>query len=1023
MAGYNSKFTGSQVESLLEKAGSAYQKPTDGIPQSDLDESTQQILQNVENKVSKEEGKGLSTNDFTDEYKAKVEDSASQEGYFPKMSVGIAANLAGRGEATEQVFTYRPTDGGTPIESGVAKIRRVKGNSVAFNQILKNGNFAITTDWSPFQPANVSLNWDNGLTVTSNYAGTGGDQISVRQAIAQPFILGHKYFVHFEFSTSNTSLTPLVECFGALYSNENRLDYVQSGNNYYSINNVKATRTTFCYLKAIGTKAVGDTWTFKNVMIIDLTQMFGAGNEPTTVEKFRALYPDSYYPYNAGKLRNLDCSGIKTVGFNQWDEQWERGTLNSVGENDYTSATIRSKNYIPAIGNKDYYVGIASEGYDNIYYLGISWYDSNKQFISKSYCNQRVITSPINAAYFRIFTDNNSYVYGNTYNNDICINLHHTGYRDGDYEPYKEITHALPLLQITNGEPLRYVYNSSAGEQYDEINETEYIKRIGVVDLGTLDWSWDEGNSVFKTNGLVGNGNAYRFFCSKYTSTNYGFSDMADKTIRSTRENLAVLGIKDSSFGTDASAFKASLAGVMLHYELAEPIVTPIETPLNLDYQAEDFGTEEALLTDNSAPFRADIVYQFNAADRIRENSQEIEQLNTDIASIQSKINFALIPTNGFTPNIDTAKKVLDLGNDPVLCIGNKIYGVSQFPSSFNPRSILIYDADEDSGAIRLLFNKSTCILYAKTVYYTMTDDEILIGTFRLVWGTHSFISAELPFEYTIDGRSLYNTPPTATPTIYSTHSIIHKVSATNKGVLSAGSGIQGCDIYNGLLFQGQDGGVINIFDTENNYTYIGGYQSVLSLHFTNLSFGTEKAEEADEFPLLYIPENRSTGYELYALRVTRDTSELMQTLTFPSDGDIGYYPVSVIDKENGFIYCWCYKKNSYMSASDNAFIITKYALPALAAGDITLTLVDKFEVPYRGVGQGATCDGINLYFQCGLGSSPSYLQIINLQNKCEIGLWDITEHSSSEPEGIAIKDGGLVMTHINNSITFVEFK
>ena len=51
MEGYNSKFTGQQVDSLLEKAGSSYQKPEAGIPQSDLAESTQQILQNVENKV------------------------------------------------------------------------------------------------------------------------------------------------------------------------------------------------------------------------------------------------------------------------------------------------------------------------------------------------------------------------------------------------------------------------------------------------------------------------------------------------------------------------------------------------------------------------------------------------------------------------------------------------------------------------------------------------------------------------------------------------------------------------------------------------------------------------------------------------------------------------------------------------------------------------------------------------------------------------------------------------------------
>ena len=563
----------------------------------------------------------------------KVIEGINPNGSYPNMTVGnaqkakeaesathadTATDLSGRVEATPEVFTYRPSAGDKSIKDDNAYIRRVKGNSVVWNQFIKNGDFATTTDWSPYQSANVSLNWGDGLTVTSNYAGTGGDPISVKQAIAQPFILGHKYFVHFEFSTSNSSLTPLLECYNALYSNEKKLDYVQSGNHYYSINNVKATRTTDCYLKALGTKAVGDTWTFKNVMIIDLTQMFGAGNEPTTVEEFRALYPDSYYPYNAGELRNLVCSGIKTVGFNQWDGKVEVGFINDTTGNVNANQNYLHTDFIRVIPNQEYYINTEQTNG-----RWGAWYDANKNYVAGILNYDRVCTAPSNAAYIRLTIKTADSGNPSTF----CFNLHHTGWRAGDYEPYKEVTHSLPLSQITNGEPLRYVYNSFAGEQYDEINETEYIKRIGVVDLGTLDWSWDEANSVFKTYGLVGNGNAYSFFCSKYTTTNYGFSDMADKTIRSTRENLAVLGIKDSSFGPDASAFKASLAGVMLNYELAEPVVTPIETPIDFNYYVEDFGTEEALLAEDSAPFSADIVYQFNATDQIRNNTRNIQKL------------------------------------------------------------------------------------------------------------------------------------------------------------------------------------------------------------------------------------------------------------------------------------------------------------------------------------------------------------------------------------------------------------
>lgn len=69
------------------KADAAYQKPDDGIPKSDLDSSVQASLdkadtalqehQDISGKVDKVEGKGLSTNDFTDNDKNKLDGIAS----------------------------------------------------------------------------------------------------------------------------------------------------------------------------------------------------------------------------------------------------------------------------------------------------------------------------------------------------------------------------------------------------------------------------------------------------------------------------------------------------------------------------------------------------------------------------------------------------------------------------------------------------------------------------------------------------------------------------------------------------------------------------------------------------------------------------------------------------------------------------------------------------------------------------------------------------------------------------------
>lgn len=57
--------------------------------------------------------------------------------------------------------------------------------------------------------------------------------------------------------------------------------------------------------------------TYDNVklqpQIFDLTTMFGAGNEPSTVEEFEKMFPADYYPYNAGEIISAGVESV-TVG-------------------------------------------------------------------------------------------------------------------------------------------------------------------------------------------------------------------------------------------------------------------------------------------------------------------------------------------------------------------------------------------------------------------------------------------------------------------------------------------------------------------------------------------------------------------------------------------------------------------------------------------------------------------------------------------------------------------------------------
>ena len=110
--------------------------------------------------------------------------------------------------------------------------------------------------------------------------------------------------------------------------NNGHVFYVCANNNtmssstwYYALLNQSNNLNDYGSGKIGRTNALGERTTgivfkknvvFNNVIIkpqiIDLTEMYGAGNEPTTVEEFREKFPDELYPYSPycwAKIKSL----------------------------------------------------------------------------------------------------------------------------------------------------------------------------------------------------------------------------------------------------------------------------------------------------------------------------------------------------------------------------------------------------------------------------------------------------------------------------------------------------------------------------------------------------------------------------------------------------------------------------------------------------------------------------------------------------------------------------------------------
>lgn len=364
--------------------------------------------------------------------------------------------------------------------------------------------------------------------------------------------------------------------------------------------------------------------------LYDLTQMFGAGNEPTTIKEFEARKPLGVTnEYNEGTIVSFQGGDIKSVGFNAWDEEVHFGYY--VAENGMHSNKqnlLCSKNPIKIIPNSTYY--------KNVNEFGI-FYDINMNYIGY-HGKVNTFTTPPNAAYYQF---NIPSEYGTTYNNDICLHLVHSGYRNGDYEPYVDDVHSLPdikSIKDSNGDTLFPYGLLSAGSVHDEITTTKAIKRIGVVDMGSLNWGNVEiGEFVLKLANISTAVKRDRFavLTNKYVTVDKKYTALLNGEITSYLVPTDTIvhsriGIRDD-FYTDAATFKQAMNGVLLYYELAEPIEVDLEEPLNMTYEAWDFGTEELVVSEPSTSLKGEIIYHFNAVDRIRENSRAIETLKEHV--------------------------------------------------------------------------------------------------------------------------------------------------------------------------------------------------------------------------------------------------------------------------------------------------------------------------------------------------------------------------------------------------------
>lgn len=496
-------------------------------------------------------------------------------------------------------FTFDTTGGNANINTCTARIKRLRGNTIVWNQLV---TIQSTIQSKTQNDVTFTDNRDGSYTVSTTASGAAAT--TRLNMLARNVVNGHKYLIKgCPKNGSSSSYYLHVGSFGD-----------DIGNGLLFTCDYDYPSFSFPRISVFTGYVISTPIVFRPIMF-DLTLMFGAGNEPATVAEFEALFPLDYYDYNAGQLLSFTGDDIKTTGFNQWDEQWELGEINAdTGANTDTSIVWRSKNYIPILPNTSYYIYCALQ---RIPSLRARFYDANKNYIGYlSKTGQQVFfnsvfTTPTNAHYLR-FAPLISAVPTGT---QVCLNISHST-RNGTYEPYIANTKDISFYKSIRdaNDNILFPYGLlSAGNVYDEVTATKAIKRIGVVDLGSLNWVYGHNSDstiyFFYIDSLPTKLPSFKNVSQslinpkydKYLPDQYnGSFNAPNKTISQRAATFAVLYIRDDSY-TDAAAFKTAMNGVMLYYELAEPIEVSLDN-INLEYPAYRTGTEELLPANGAVP-------------------------------------------------------------------------------------------------------------------------------------------------------------------------------------------------------------------------------------------------------------------------------------------------------------------------------------------------------------------------------------------------------------------------------------
>lgn len=419
-----------------------------------------------------------------------------------------------------------------PSGSKYVSVDKVGGKSVVWNQLLDYTKAPKTTT-------------DNGITYTNNMdgtftaTGTAGDSGYSYIGIPVNVVAKHIYL---SMSTQAGSVGKSYLAGEAISTNA-----YDRGNG--AIASAKTTGVAYLVVQyyEAGQTVAGE---IAKPQLYDLTQIFGAGNEPT-IEQFKKLFAQKIYPYNAGEIISSTTASIDLTPGNIYP-----GTVPVK----YFPCKIKKGETFTASAKckiNEVKCRYATEDNSLKDYYTLSELVGTYQGENSRYKRRIKAAFDIDVVMFDVPEGKTA--------SDFVVEI---GEGDGTYKRY------FAPAKLPTGFPELH----SAGTAHDEIDmDGGAIRRnVGVVDLGTLAWNdngtFDNGNVQFIAR-IPGRAYTSNGLCDRFEKSED--NALGTYTLRMTGDQITFTAPK----GTEINAFIASVSGATLYYELETPTTEPVTIP------------------------------------------------------------------------------------------------------------------------------------------------------------------------------------------------------------------------------------------------------------------------------------------------------------------------------------------------------------------------------------------------------------------------------------------------------------